>query len=144
MIKKTKTFLNWATSLGGGASLNLTKFLRYTASGTATTFLDFILLYSLTDLVGIYYLYSGMISYTISTSSNYYINRKWGFKETKRHFFHGYLYFIAFALIGLVVNTALFAFAVEILSLNYLIARLIIAMIVGIWNFLMNRYVTFR
>lgn len=122
----------------------LRRFLRYTLPGSTSTIVDFAILIFLTEVLNLHYLVSGAIAFTISTSFNYQINHFWGFKRTRREFKEGYIYFFIFGVAGLVLTIGILAFFVEVLVVNYVLARFIAALFVGIWNYVMNIKFTFQ
>ena len=130
-------FLDSVTSLGGAAPAVLTRFIRYLVASSSTLLLDLFLLGFLTEFFGVYYLVSVGFSYTVSTTINYFINWKWGFKETKRHVAVGYVLFLAFGIIGLWIF-------VDIAGLHYSLSRIIVAIIEGAILFVLNSTFTFR
>ncbi len=72
------------------------------------------------------------------------MSRRIVFTRTKRGWKHGYVYFALVALVGAVVTTLLVASLVSLLNLNFLIARILVAGIVGFGNYLFNLYINFK
>ncbi|MBS3076722.1 GtrA family protein [Candidatus Pacearchaeota archaeon] len=137
-------FLDSVTSLGGAAPAVLTRFIRYLVASSSTLLLDLFLLGFLTEFFGVYYLVSVGFSYTVSTTINYFINWKWGFKETKRHVAVGYVLFLAFGIIGFFFTISLMWIFVDIAGLHYSLSRIIVAIIEGAILFVLNSTFTFR
>lgn len=120
-------------------------YLRYTVSCTVTFLFGLGLLWVLTSVFGIYYLVSATIAYFAAVSVNYVINRSWVFRNNGYHpFFRGYLIWGIITVAGLFINLALLAFFVELLSLHYITARIIAAIVVGIFGFYMNARYNFK
>lgn len=142
--KRKRSLSEKIINLKGHAAPPVKRLMRYTLSGGTSTLLDFILLWIFTDILGLYYLLSGALSFIISISFNYNINHFWGFRETRREFSQGYSMFFIFGVIGLVLTLALLAFFVEIINLHYIIARALAAIFVGLWNYVMNIKFTFK
>jgi len=120
------------------------RFLKYTTIGTSTFALDLGLLYLFNDYLNYNYLFSAGAAYLISVSINYYVARKIIFNKTKRRFSRGYYYFILITGIGLLFVVALMALLVEVFNLNPFISRILIAGVVGMWNYLMNLFFNFK
>ena len=61
-------------------------FFRYCLVGVLATIVDFFFLYTLTEYLGIWYLYSGVISFVLAALTNYFLNRKWTFNSQDPRF----------------------------------------------------------
>ena len=120
------------------------RFLRYAVVGASTLTFDLALLYVATSLIGIPYYISTPVSFLIAVSINYFISRKHVFVGTERAVHHGYAYFIGFALLGALVTTSLVAALVTFAHLYYLLARVLVAGVVGMANYLFNLYLNFK
>lgn len=66
------------------------------------------------------------------------------FAQTTRGIKHGYYIFLGTAILGLIFVVLLMALFVEKLLLNYITARVIVAGIVGIYNYLVNLFFNFK
>ena len=73
-----------------------------------------------------------------------FLSRRFVFKGTLRSVHEGYGVFILIALAGMGAVTGLMVVFIEVLHMNYLPSRIIIAAMVGMWNYLMNLYVNFK
>lgn len=144
MLKEVSRFLDWATTLGGLAHPRITRFLRYNVAAGIATVVDFVLLWLFTDVAGIYYLISAAMAFAIGSGINYGINRVWGFKGTKTGIVKGYISFLLIGLGGLFLTVGLLAFFVEVLNMNYLIARILAVFFIVFWNYFMNSWLTFK
>jgi putative flippase GtrA len=120
------------------------RFLRYAVVGVSTLCFDLLLLYIATSLLHIPYYLSTPGAFLIAVSINYFISRTHVFKGTERAIHHGYAYFISVALAGAVLTTSLVALLVTFAHLYYLLARVLVAGVIGIGNYLFNLYVNFR
>lgn len=102
--------------------------------------IDYIILFICTDIFNIYYLISSIISFTISTVFNYILSVKWVFNvkrqnEKKKNF----IIFVTFSVIGLILNQIIMWFGVEILSIYYMITKIISTIIVMVFNFITRK-----
>lgn len=132
------------TSLGGKAHPMLTRFIRYFMSAGSFTLLDFALLLILVDFANIFYLLATVISFIIANTSHYFVAREWGFKGTSRAQGEGYLFFLAFGAISLALTIFFMELFVHDFGWHYLIAKLFVACIIGLINFFMHYYITFK
>ncbi len=124
--------------------LALRRFLKYSTVGVSTFCLDLFLLFILTDFFLWNYVISAGVAFTLAVSVNYYFSRRFVFRGTLRSAGEGYAVFLGIAGTGLVAVMVLMGVFVEVLHLNYLFSRVIIAGVVGIWNYFMNLYVNFK
>lgn len=135
-------------SLSRQRQLNPCKWIKtlakYALVSLSATLIDFILLWFFTDIAGLHYLISGAIAYLASNSYGYSTNRFWTFKARERKFIEGYLFYLSIGLIGLGITLILLNVFVESIGINYLVAKLITALIVWLWNYIMNLRFTFR
>jgi putative flippase GtrA len=120
------------------------RFLKYASVGCSTFLFDLFLLYLLTDSFKIHYAIATPVAFGIAVSINYFISRRFVFKGTLRSVHAGYGVFLAIAGTGMAAVTGLMVVFVEVLHMDYLPARVIIAGMVGMWNYFMNVYVNFK
>lgn len=125
-------------------SYALRRFVKYMMVGVSTFAFDLALLFVFADILGWNYLVAAGLSFLIAVSLNYFASRRFVFRHTERSVSAGYLMYLLIATIGLCAVVSLMALAVEVFDLHYLLARVIVAGAVGVWNYLMNAYVNFR
>jgi putative flippase GtrA len=105
--------------------------------------IDFSVLYFLTDIVGFHYLTSATISFVLAATANYWSNRRWTFQSNGQRRKQLPVFFII-AVLGLIINNYIIYISVEKLGLHYLFGKVLATAIVTVWNFLGNKYLTFR
>jgi putative flippase GtrA len=120
------------------------RFLRYSCVGGGTFLFDLLMLYIFTDAFGWSPVFAAGLAFFIAVSLNYYISRILVFKGTTREFKQGYLGFLLIAGTGLVIVTGGMYIMVDILKLQYIISRILISFVTGLWNYLLNLYVNFK
>jgi putative flippase GtrA len=120
------------------------RFLRYGTVGVLTLLFDLAMLYTAVSYVGIPYYVATPLSFFIAVSCNYLLSRRFVFMGTERSFHGGYFYFTLFAILGAALTTALVALLVSTLGMYYLLARVIVAGIVGMGNYLFNLHINFN
>ena len=143
-IKKLIRFLNFITTLGGRTTKTETQFLRFGTSSSFTLMIDLLLFVFFVETLQIYYLTAAGLSFLISSSINYFINRNWSFKGTITGFLEGYFLFVFFSIIGVVITVALMWVFVELISIDYLVSRILSAIIEGVITFIINLIFTFK
>ncbi|OAM89271.1 hypothetical protein AW736_13525 [Termitidicoccus mucosus] len=112
--------------------------------GGSTFALDLLLLFLLKELINLHYAFAASIAFFVAVSINYAVSRSVVFKGTVRSFNSGYLIFVFIAGGGLVAVALLMLLCVDMLGMNYLLARITIACLVGIWTYLMNLFINFK
>ena len=118
---------------------------RYIFVGGTAFIVDFFFLYFFSDICGIYYLISAVLSFIISVLVNYIMSTKWVFNQDNME--NKILYFYLFILIstvGLVFTEILLYFFTDICGFYYLVSKIIAAIIVLFWNFLARRVIFYR
>ncbi len=122
----------------------LRRFLRYAAIGVSTLAFDLLLIALLTQALGVPYYISTPIGFLIAVSINYFLSRRFVFHGTERRLHHGYAYFMGIALVGALAITGAVYLLVTYLALHYLVARVLVAGVVGMANYLINLYGNFK
>ena len=117
---------------------------RYFVSATIAFVIDFTSLIFFTEIIGIFYLHSVVLAFTLGVITNYTININWVFSERRinsaSHEFYGYLIIVFF---GLVINIGIIWFLTEKLKIFYAISKLFSTAMVFWWNFLMKKFFLF-
>ena len=109
------------------------KTLKYVFIALSGEIVDFSILFILTHFLGIFYIVSGIISYSLAVFSNYLLNTKFTYKFAPFNFksrLNSLFSYFFVSLTGLLINILLLAFAVEVIGLNYLLAKIIINLLV--------------
>ena len=138
-----KEFMNKVTSLNGHASRQLTELFRYSTAGTTAAILDFTILILLVEVLNVYYLYAAAAGFIVGTTTSFTIDKKWGFKGTTRGFRKGLLIFATFSGISLALTIFALKFVVENFTMNYVLAKAMVALIISTLNFTLNYNITF-
>jgi len=122
----------------------IVRFLRYSLVGGSTFAFDLLILWIMTGFMGVPYFVSTPLAFVIAVSINYFVSRRFVFKGTERKVHHGYVYFISLAGGTAVLITAMVALLIEAFALHYLIARVLVACVVGTANYLFNLHFNFK
>ena len=112
---------------------------RFCIVGGLSFLIDYGLLYALTEFVGINYLYSAGLSFTVSVAINYWLCVTYVFKGAKKQTRKQATIFIGSSIVGLGLNQICMWTFVEICGIHYMIAKIIATAIVTIWNYIMKR-----
>lgn len=118
----------------------LMQIIKFGIVGMLAFVIDYGILYVCTEWLNIYYLYSSIISFSISVIFNYIISVKWVFTvDNSNSRSSNFLFFIMFSLIGLGINQLIMWLGTSELSIYYMITKLIATIIVMIWNFITRK-----
>jgi len=120
------------------------RFLKYSSVGVSTFILDLLLLSLFVEQLQWWYLIATIVAFLLAVSLNYFISRAYVFKGTSRSVHDGYTRFVSMAILGIILVAWGMKICVDLLEWNYLISRILIAAIVGMWNYLFNLFINFK
>jgi putative flippase GtrA len=120
------------------------RFIKYSGIGAGTFLLDLTILFLASSYLGVSYFIATPCAFFVGISFNYFISRRLVFKGTTRAVYHGYINFAVVGILGAVITTGLVFMFVHFLALYYLIARILVAGIVGVGNYFINLYLNFK
>lgn len=122
---------------------DLSRFIKFGLVGLLNTIINWIL-FILLNSMGVYYIISNIIAYSISTLNSYLWNSKWVFKYTGDNVNQTTFKFITLNIIGLVLNTIILFLLVDIIKLPKIIALIIATGVVMILNYFINKLWVFK
>lgn len=117
---------------------NLFRFVKFGLVGVLNTAINWIIFILLNSL-GIYYIISNIIAYTLYTINSYMWNSKWVFKYEGKNIKETTFKFIILNVIGLILNTCILYVLVDILGLSKIIGLIIATAIVMVLNYFINK-----
>lgn len=118
----------------------LNQIIRFGIVGFLCFFIDYGLLLALTELLGIHYLVSGAISFSVSTLINYLFSTFFIFDTRgKNKTLKEFILFVLLSAVGLGINQAVMWVTVEKLSIPYQISKIGATAIVMVYNFLSRK-----
>ena len=101
-------------------------------------------LWLLVEQFGVDALVAAAVGFILANSIHYWFGRTWIFRGTERAVVPGYVYFLINGVIGLAITLALFHAFLELTSIDYLAARIIVSVFAGLAMFLLNGMLNFR
>ncbi len=113
--------------------------LKFGVVGGLAFLIDYALLYVLTEFVGIHYLISSVISFTVSLIFNYILSIKWVFDVTKKQTAKEIAIFVILSVIGLGINQLVMYVGSDLLHIYYMLTKIIATAIVMVWNFVTRK-----
>ncbi len=117
----------------------LWEIIRFCLVGGASFLVDYGLLYVCTEFLGIYYLCSSALSFTISVIFNYWLCVIYVFEGAKKQNKKQATLFISSSVIGLGLNQICMYFFVSVIGIYYMLAKILATIIVTVWNYVMKR-----
>lgn len=118
----------------------ITQIFRFLIIGGTAFVIDYALLYILTEYFDIYYLISSTISFIVSLIFNYIASIKWVFEtkeedsQTKK-----LTIFITLSIIGLGINQLIMWTLSDLLTIYYMISKIVATAVVMCWNFITRK-----
>lgn len=122
---------------------NLKNFLKYCTVGTMGAVIDIGILYILVEFFDIVAVLGASIAFVFAVVNNFFWNKHWTFEDNSKKHGKQFIKFLSVSVVGLLLTTGLMYFGVNILEIWYLPAKIIIILIVLLWNFLANSWWTF-
>ncbi len=119
-------------------------FSKYVVAGIIFSFVNVFLLWFITSVLGVYYIYSSIIAFFLANTGNFVLNKMWTFQEAFNHFiFRKYYKFIIINAFTLVLSLLLLIFFTEVIGIYYVISQLIALIPVNVLRFWLNKNFTF-
>ena len=117
----------------------LFEIIRFAIVGGASLVVDYALLYICTEWLGIHYLYSAAISFSVSVIVNYWLCVIFVFTGAGKQTGRQAALFIGSSIVGLGINQVCMWLFVEKFGLHYMLAKIGATFIVMFWNYVMKR-----
>lgn len=113
---------------------------RFGIVGVVCFFIDYGVLYMLTEFAKIPYLVSSAISFSVSVIVNYILSMKYVFNSKKNINKAGeFSVFVILSIFGLGLNEIIMWLCVEKISIYYMAAKIISTILVMIYNFITRK-----
>lgn len=118
--------------------------IKYLFISVITTLADILFLFILVEAFGINYLISATISYCIGIIIGYIGQKKITFRDKNKKIIKQFFTFTVVSLIGLLINLGVLKLFVEFFGIHYMISKIIAIGIGFIWNYSINKKITFK
>jgi dolichyl-phosphate beta-glucosyltransferase len=119
-------------------------FIQYAIVGCLGTAIDLGSLYVLVDFLHVNLLVATAVSFILAVINNFTLNKYWTFKNRSSNIRKQFIKFLVVSIVGLLLTEMFMAILVYGLKLWYLFAKLITSGLILTWNFLANKYWTFK
>ncbi len=119
-------------------------FFKYCVVGTLGTAVDVGALYLLVEYARLPLLLATTIAFILAVTHNFLLNKIWTFQNKSQNFRKLYIKFLIISIIGLALTNLFMYLFVILAGIWYIFAKLLTSLIVLTWNFLGNKYWTFK
>lgn len=121
------------------------QFGKYFIVGGIAFVVDAGLLWVLTEYMKVHYVLSATLSFTAGLITNYFLSVIWVFIDRKyRSRMTEFFIFSIIGMIGLAINDFFLFLITEIVGIHYMISKMVIVLIVFLWNFFARKYILFH
>lgn len=118
----------------------IAQIMKFGIVGVIAFVIDYGLLVALTELLGVDYLVSATISFTVSVVFNYLASMRYVF--TRRDDVgrvREFVVFVALSVIGLGINDLFMWLGVEVFAIDYRLTKFVATAVVMVWNFVTRK-----
>lgn len=120
------------------------KIIKFLIVWSTSTLVDLIFLYIFVDIMNIPLFISVILSFLLAVINWFLLNKLWTFKDKSIKYKRQFTKFLFVSSWWLILTLCLMYFFSILFWIHYLIAKLLTSTIVVIWNFLWNKYWTFK
>ena len=117
--------------------------ILYGIIGSFAAGLDFVIYTILVRFVGFQYLLANCISVLVGISTSFILNRNYNFK-VKDHGTRRFSIFLTVGLCGLLLSNIILYCCIDLMQMNKIISKLFSIVLVAFFQFLVNKYLTFK
>ena len=133
IIKKAKIYL-----------LRYRSEINYIVVGGLTTLVNFVVYLLAGHIIGLHYLASNVIAWVAAVLFAYLANRTWVFQSRNTNIILELWLFVLSRVFSLVLETGLLFIAVAALHINDIAAKIVIAFVVVVCNYITGKWIVFK
>lgn len=121
------------------------QFLRFGFVGAVVASAHLVFVFLLTDVVGVWYIYSTIISYIVATGINFFLQKFYVMRHSEMSGAHiQFVKYVLLALLSLLINTAGMYTLVQFLGVPYFYAQVLVIGFLAVVTFAVSRTYIFR
>jgi len=119
--------------------------IKYLIVGGTAALVDLVLLYILTDILGIWYLTSASLAFIVAFFVSFFLQKFWTFRDTDKEKMYKQLgIYLAVALINLLINAGLMYILVDGFKAWYILAQIIASGLIAIESYFIYNFFIFN
>ena len=125
--------------------LDSIEFLRSQVAAFISTCIDYLTVITLTELAGLWYIYSNVVGAVLGAITNFTLGRHWTFKA-QQGAIEGQAFKYALVSLGSVCLNTFGLYALkEWGNVNYIVAKVVVGIIIAVcFNYVLQKYFVFR
>lgn len=112
--------------------------IKFILNGGICFLLDYGFMILLKEIYNVNYILASSLGFIISVSVNYYLCILWVFNGVDKRNTNMVL-FIGSSVLGLLLNTIILYFLVEVVYMHYMISKIVATLVVMVWNYIMKK-----
>jgi putative flippase GtrA len=124
--------------------MHFIKFIKFGLVGSTGLVIDFCITWFCKEKLRLNKYVSNSLGFSFAVVNNYILNRYFTFHNSDNHVASQFLSFLIISIIGFVLNTILLYLLQKNTKINFYICKVIVTIIVIIWNFSANSLYTFK
>lgn len=119
--------------------------IKYIFAGGTAALVDLVILYFLTDIIGLWYMFSAIIAFVLALLTSFILQKFWTFRDpTLRRIKKQAIIYAVIGTLNFILNPILLYVFVEKLHVWYMLAAIIVMGTLAIANYLINKFITFK
>lgn len=124
----------------------LKQFIKFCIIGGISAVINFFILYTFTEFLQIWYLFSAIIGYIIAATFNFLSNKAWTFRHPAKgkEALRQLVKFLVVSVSGLITNTLIIYSVTEFIGFDYRLSWVFATGVITFWNFTLSRIWTFK
>ena len=124
---------------------NKKEFFRSQIAAFLGTAVDYLLVLGLTELAGLWYVFSNVVGASCGAITNFLLGKYWAFESKDGKMMYEAFSYTMVSLGSLILNTAGLYFLTEYTPLNYIVSKVIVGVLIGVfYNYLLQKHFVFR
>jgi len=123
---------------------NLIPFIKYSIVGVLGTAVDIGSLFVFVDYFGLGVILGSSLSFILAVVNNFILNKIWTFENKSKNYRKLFIKFLIVSLVGLILTLLSMQILVFGFGIWYILAKAMTSIIVMAWNFLANKFWTFK
>ncbi len=115
------------------------RLLKFSLVGILATFVYYLVLWSMVELINIPVLVASSVAFILVTVENYLLHHKWTFRSTNAHS-NAFPRFVLMSGGGFTINWFVMFAGTEFWAINYLLVQAVAIVMVIAWNFVLSHF----